>query len=76
MIPVKKNVYDIAEEKIRSGGIEADNKYKFWLDYLVKMICLSRCKYLIAADTAGSRFAHLFNNGKYAGKYIFRLGVY
>lgn len=46
---------------------EANNKYKFGLDYLVKMICLSRCKYLIASDTADSRFARLINNGKYAG---------
>lgn len=59
-----------------AGEIEAENKYKFGLDYLVKMICLSRCKYLIAADTAGSRFARLINNGKYIAEYVFRLGTY
>lgn len=56
--------------------INPENRYRFGLDYLVKMICLSRCRYLIAADTAGSRFARLFNNGHYAGEYVFSLGVY
>ena len=56
--------------------ISPQNRYKFGLDYLVKMICLSRCKCLIAADTAGSRFARLLNNGHYAGEYVFSLGVY
>ena len=56
--------------------INPENRYRFGLDYLVKMICLSRCRCLIAADTAGSRFARLLNNGQYAGEYVFSLGVY
>ncbi len=56
--------------------IDVKNRYSFGLDYLVKMICLSRCRYLIAANTAGSRFARLLNNGHYAGEYVFSLGVY
>ena len=45
--------------------IDSANKYKFGLDYLVKMICLSECKCLIASLTAGSRFARLLNHGRY-----------
>ena len=56
--------------------LNVENMYKFGLDYIVKMICLSRCKYLIAANTAGSRFARLFNNGHYADEYVFDLGMY
>ncbi|MBQ6973020.1 MAG: hypothetical protein IJP86_11790 [Synergistaceae bacterium] len=50
--------------------------YKFGLDYLVKMLCLARCRCLIASSTAGSTFARLVNNGKYAEDYVFDLGVY
>ncbi len=56
--------------------IKGVNKYKFGLDYLVKMICLANCKYLIASLAAGSFFAELFNGGKYHDKFIFNLGVY
>ncbi len=52
------------------------NKYKFGLDYLVKMICLAKCKCLIASMAAGSFFADLYNANNYEQKYIFKLGVY
>ena len=56
--------------------INSSNKYKFGLDYLVKMICLSRCKFLIASRTAGTNFARLLNNNSYIDEYIFNLGNY
>lgn len=59
-----------------ANSVDAKNKYKFGLDYLVKMICLSECMCLIASDTSGSKFAHLMNNGRYSREYIFRLGTY
>ena len=59
-----------------TNEIKGVNKYKFGLDYLVKMICLARCKYLIASMAAGAFFADLYNANNYADKYIFKLGVY
>ena len=56
--------------------IDAGDRYKFGLDYLVKMICLSECKYLIASPAGGSRFARLLNNGRYEEEHIFSLGMY
>ncbi len=56
--------------------IRAENKYQFGLDYLVKMICLSQCRYLIASKTAGTEFALLLNDGRYHDKYVFDLGTY
>ena len=47
------------------------NGYQFGLDYLVKMICLSECKYFIASNTCGSMFARLLNNGRYVEDYNF-----
>lgn len=59
-----------------ANEIMAENKYKFGLDYLVKMICLSECKYLIASKTAGTEFARLLNSGRYTDEYVFELGEY
>lgn len=59
-----------------ANEINSENKYKFGLDYLVKMICLSECRCLIASQTAGTRFAKLLNNGRYLGEYVFDLGKY
>ena len=59
-----------------ANEIHAENKYKFGLDYLVKMICLSECSYLIASKTAGTEFASLLNNGRYLSRYVFNLGTY
>lgn len=59
-----------------ANEISAENKYKFGLDYLVKMICLSECRYLIASNVSGSHFARILNRGRYADEYIFNLGRY
>lgn len=59
-----------------ANAIHSPNKYKFGLDYLVKMICLSECKCLIASSTSGAYFARLLNNGRYLDDYDFQLGTY
>ena len=59
-----------------SSEITQKNKYQFGLDYLVKMICLSECKCLIASQTAGVNFARILNNKRYKKEYIFDLGKY
>lgn len=64
-----------------AGGWLADeinekSMYQFGLDYLVKMLCLARCDYLVAGSTAGSRYALLMNDGCYKDYYIFELGGY
>lgn len=59
-----------------SNEIKAANMYQFGLDYLVKMLCLSQCGYLVASKATGSEFAALMNNGKYRYKFFFELGVY
>ena len=52
------------------------NKKKRGMDYLVKIILLSRCRYLISSITMGSIAAYCFNGGRYKDEYIFDLGVY
>ena len=52
------------------------NKKKRGMDYLVKIILLSRCRYLISSITMGSIAAYCFNGGKYEDEYIFDLGYY
>ena len=59
-----------------ASSIKSEDKYKFGLDYLVKMLCLSRCKFLVAADTSGSKFARVMNNDSYSSEYVFNLGTY
>lgn len=57
-------------------NIQEKSKYEFGLDYLVKMLCLAKCDYLIASRAAGSNFAVVMNNGNYKDKFIFDLGLY
>ena len=44
-------------------GLLEDDKKKRGMDYLVKIILLSRCKYLISSITMGSIAAYCFNGG-------------
>lgn len=46
------------------------------MEYLTKMILLSKCKYLISSITCGSRVSYVLNGNKYEDKYIFDLGLY
>lgn len=44
--------------------------------YLVKILLLAKCKYLITSITMGSEAAYLLNQGKYEDVYVFDLGLY
>ncbi|MDO4556725.1 MAG: hypothetical protein Q4B70_16550, partial [Lachnospiraceae bacterium] len=59
----------------RSNVLNADKK-KRGQDYLVKMVLLSKCKYLISSVTQGSKFSYILNGGAYSDEYIFNLGLY
>lgn len=52
------------------------NKKKRGMDYLVKIILLTRCRYLISSITMGSIAAYCINGGNYEDEYIFDLGLY
>lgn len=45
-------------------------------NYLIKMILLSKCKYLVSSITCGSRVAFGFNGNQYVDQFIFDLGKY
>lgn len=59
----------------KSNVLEEDKKIR-GQKYLIKMILLSRCRYLISSITQGSKFSYALNGGKYVDKYIFNLGLY
>ena len=59
----------------RSGVLNDDKKQR-GQNYLVKMILLSKCKYLISSITQGSKFSYALNGGKDKDEYIFNLGLY
>lgn len=59
----------------KSNVLDNDKKVR-GQRYLVKMILLSRCRYLISSITQGSEFSYALNGGKYKDKYIFNLGLY
>ena len=67
--------YDGKDVLSRSNVLE-DNKKLRGQKYLVKMILLSRCKYLISSITQGSKFSYALNGGKYVDEYVFDLGLY
>lgn len=45
-------------------------------EYLVKMILLSKCRYLVSSITCGSRVSYVLNGNKYIDRYVFDLGKY
>lgn len=50
--------------------------YMRGLNYLVKLIILSKCGYFVGGDTMGAWSTMLFAGGSYKKKYIFDLGTY
>lgn len=50
--------------------------YQTSLDYLIKMLLLSKCDYLVTSLASGSRFAIAMNNNNYKDKFIFDIGRY
>lgn len=67
--------YDGKDVLSKSSVLDEDKKLR-GQNYLVKMILLSRCKYLISSITQGSKFSYALNGGKYVDEYIFNLGLY
>lgn len=61
---------------LSKSGVLNENKKQRGQQYLVKMILLSKCKYLISSITQGSKFSYILNGGKYEDEYIFDLGLY
>lgn len=59
----------------KSNVLDSDKK-KRGMDYLAKIVLLSKCKYLISSITMGSIAAYAMNGNKYEDRYIFDLGVY
>lgn len=51
------------EGKMLSDSIESQNKIDVASTYLMKILCLARCKRLIASKTNGSLMALIFNGG-------------
>ena len=45
-------------------------------DYLIKIILLSKCRFLISSMTMGSIAAYALNGGRYQSTHIFNLGKY
>lgn len=61
---------------LSKSNILEENKKLRGQKYLVKMILLSKCKYLITSITQGSKFSYALNDGKYIDEYVFNLGLY
>lgn len=59
----------------KSGALPV-NRSKNAINYLVKMILLSKCKYFIGSITMGSMFSYGLNGNKYEYSYLFDLGLY
>lgn len=53
----------------------ADNAYERGMQYLIKIIILSKCGYLIGGNTNGMWAANVFAN-EFKDKFIFDLGLY
>lgn len=64
------------EDFLSKTNVLNNDKKKRGMDYLVKIILLSRCKYLVSSITMGSIAAYAMNGNKYEDSYIFDLGLY
>lgn len=53
-----------------------ESPYFRGLNYLVKLIILSKCEYFVGGDTMGSRAACIFSGDNYKELYMFNLGLY
>lgn len=52
------------------------NAYQVGLHYLIKLLLLSKCDYLISSIASGSKFANIMNDNHYEQRVILNLGVY
>lgn len=54
----------------------SDNAYTRGLNYLIRLILLSKCQYLISSVTNGSLYSYLIKKQDYQDEYWFELGLY
>ncbi len=62
--------------KDKSVNDLADSAYERGMQYLVKMIILSKCGYLIGGNTNGMWAVNVFAEERFKDRYIFDLGMY
>lgn len=67
--------YDSKVFLSESNLLDKDKKRR-GVEYLVKLIILSKCQYLISSITMGSIATYALNGNKYSKKFIFDLGIY
>ncbi len=67
--------YDGKDYLSRSNVLKEDKKQR-GMEYLVKILLISKCRYLVSSITTGSLAAYSFNGGNYEDEYIFDLGLY
>lgn len=53
-----------------------DDAYERGLYYLIRLLLLARCDYLVASHASGSTYSILMNQGRYLDQYLFELGNY
>lgn len=59
----------------KSNVLDDDKKWR-GQKYLIKLILLAKCRYLISSITQGAKFSYVLNNGRYQDEHIFDLGLY
>ena len=67
--------YDSKVFLSESDLLDKDRKRR-GIEYLVKLVILSKCQYLISSITMGSIATYALNGNKYTGNCIFDLGIY
>lgn len=67
--------YD-GKDYISKSNVLNGTPYDNAINYLVKMIVLSKCRYIITSITMGSMFTYALGYNNFEDEYIFDLGVY
>lgn len=67
--------YDGKDFLSKSNVLNEDKRAR-GIEYLAKVILLSKCKYFISSIATGSIVAYAMNGKKYEDEYVFDLGLY
>lgn len=70
------NLIEYKEGKLLYSTLKNKDRVLQGREYLVRIILLSKCRYLITSITNGSVCALAFNGDQYKDRYIFNLGMY
>ena len=76
IVSYEENMIEYTKKEMLYLTLKDSNVLDQASKYLVKILVLSRCKYLITSITNGSVCAMAFNGDEYKDKYIFDLGIY